>query len=133
MNFRAEEQVENIRERLARLERHCGGNRKWKRSGIITLIALIAVAVMGDKPHANSIIEAQKIILKDENGRTRASWEVKADKSVALELGDEGNVARIALRIPSSGAPEVLLRDTSGNVRAALGLQSDGQRSEEHT
>src|SRR3990172_7128596 len=59
---------ENIAERLDRLERE---NRWWKRVVIVILVIVGSVGLMGQTPSGRRVVEAERFVLKDADGRIR--------------------------------------------------------------
>jgi glucose/arabinose dehydrogenase len=71
-------------------------------------------------------VRAERLILKDRQGRTRGSMSTGEDGSAMLMLADASEVYRVTVAVGSKGSPVVLLRDAEGRPRAALTTEPDG-------
>lgn len=69
--------IDNVVQRMDRLERE---NRRMKLVGVLVLLGIAAVMVMGQAkaPRVARVIEAERFVLRDENGRERATLEVES-------------------------------------------------------
>jgi hypothetical protein len=120
-------QAEEVRAILARIERLERQNRRLKRIAVGGLLLLVTVAVMG-APSPSRTIEAQRFVLTDSAGRTRAVLGTeKADAtqsfySPTLTLYTENG--KPGLQLIEYGLdtpiPEVRMPDANGNDGATL-------------
>ncbi len=104
-----------INERLAKLER---SNWRLKIAFSILLCAALALTLMGAAPPAPKIIEAQKIILRDDVGNehgelfaTRTAW--------GLVLFNKNNTKAASI-VVGSELNGLVLHDQNGNIRQTL-------------
>ncbi len=112
--------METLARRLDKVERE---NRRLKQAGVVALGVIAAVLLMGQATQDSRIVEAEKFVLKDENGITRGRFGVAPDGRMTLGLLDEaGKTARLALALTRGGLPTLVLRDGAGRA-IALGLQ----------
>lgn len=77
---------QSIRERLERLERQ---NRWFKRAGVAALLLAAAVVVMG-QARPSRTVTANKFVLQDRQGRTRAILEDSAGRTTLTFLDTAG-------------------------------------------
>ena len=110
-----DEAVELTIARVARLER---AQRRWRRLAAGAVLGLAAVARMGQKP-APRVGEAERFLLKDAAGRTRAELVVDGEQSVALRFRDADTMPRLSIGT-ENGASVVVLNEQGGRVRAGL-------------
>ena len=72
-------------------------------------------------------MEAERFVLRDARGRTRATLGWEADETPRLTLHDAGGRPRAVLTVGAGGAPGLTLLDADGaTVRAALVVGPDG-------
>lgn len=76
--------LEAIVERLERLEKR---DLRLKRAGFCVLLFVSAVLLTGQARPFRTM-EAERFILRDADGKRRATLAVTADESVSLALGD---------------------------------------------
>jgi len=104
-----------IEARLERLERQ---QRRWRGVAGVACLGLVAVALMGQKP-AGRTVEAERFILRDAAGRTRAELMVEGEQSVALRFRDADSMPRLTVGT-ENGAAVVVVNEQSGKLRAGL-------------
>jgi len=100
-----------VLERLDRLERQ---NRRLKRAGLLVLTAVGALLLMGQATPKSRTIEAEKFVLKDPAGKTRAVLSMIFD-GPHLALNDLDGNPRVDLAV-RDGAPTLTMLDAKGNV-----------------
>lgn len=61
-------------------------------------------------------VEAEKFVLRDANGRSRAVLTVSADGSPVLALSDQDGTTRATLAVSADGQPGLALYDEDGRV-----------------
>ncbi|MFQ5881799.1 MAG: hypothetical protein ACE5I9_04930 [Candidatus Methylomirabilales bacterium] len=117
--------MEILVRRLDRVERE---NRRWKRVGTFVLAAIAAVALTGQATPRNVAkeVEAEKFLLRDTSGKTRAVLAMGADESVGLSLSDKDGTARIWLSLGAGGSPVLALFDKTARPRATVRVWPDG-------
>ena len=143
--------LEALNERLDRLERE---NRRFKVGALLVLIGIVAVGIMGQaRANAVRVVEAEKFVLRDSQGKERAELSTLGDGSPSLHFygfyagrrhaivsleadqasgtsGLQFNAAngknRISLAVAVVGSAVVNVADLDGNVRASLGVGRDG-------
>lgn len=101
--------------RVERLER---GQRRWRGLAALSVLGIVAVALMGQKP-APRIVEAERFVLRDAAGRVRAELVVDGEQSVALRFKDPDSMPRLSLGT-ENGAAVLVLNEQGGRVRAGL-------------
>jgi hypothetical protein len=114
--------LETLGQRLARLERD---NRRLRGLGAGVLVGLAALLVTGQAPPPGRILEAQRFVVKDGTGKTRAEL-TTSDAGSELAFVDTMGRRRVALGL-SLGEPHLVMYgyDRYGTVpvqslRAAL-------------
>jgi len=116
-----------IVERLERLEKQ---NRRLKRGGLAGLVLLASTLLAGftvqrpAKPAAvTETLEAQRFVLKNARGETRAQLACDKDNPHLALFDTAGHVA--AQLSASPVGPSLTLYDAKGQQRASLGLLFD--------
>jgi len=87
-----------------------------------TLSSETALAQSGKKE-----IRANKFVLEDDNGKTRAELYTAKDKGGGLSLYDESGKLRYALGVAKQGTALMLL-DENKTARIILSANQEGQR-----
>jgi hypothetical protein len=140
----------SIEERLERLEKQ----NRWLKVLLLAVIVLAGGGVMlsvvsgvrAQAPQWRRTVEAEKFVLRDSNGKTRATLRVVLPDGPRLDLYDANGKPRVVLATPPSAGllltdasgmpltvrvgstgegPGLFLFDANGNPRATL-LDSDG-------
>lgn len=134
-------ELQTLVDRLELLERQ---GRTSKLVALISLaVAAAAIAVAFLQPNAApdrarySVIETNRLLLRDLNGSIAGGMESQPDGSLRLVLGGRGT-SSAHLVIPRGGAPQLTLRSPEGQVRAgidasdrpSLWLSNDGRFSQ---
>jgi hypothetical protein len=101
----------SVEERLKRLEKE----NKRLRKLIQTIV-----------PQPGRIVEAERFVLRDASGKTRAELGLVEDEP-SLQLYDASGKVRAVLRL-IAGWPALWLIDASGKPRVALGVDADELR-----
>ncbi len=136
--------IETLARRVERVERE---NRYLRRSGVVALAVIAAVVLMGQATR-NKTVKAEKFVVVDSSGNSRAVLEnvvgqgaslvfrgTDGMEQIALQsfgdargftLSDKTGADRIVLGVLASGATTLGMADQSGNGRAALTLEADG-------
>lgn len=96
-----------LAERLHRLERE---NRRWKRAGGVALAVTAAVMLMGQAT-SSKVIEAERFVLRDSQGRNRGGLRVLTDDRPLLQLADEHGRPRAELAVLSNNTPALYFYD----------------------
>ncbi len=116
--------MQTLERRLDRVERE---NRRLKQVGVVVLAVIAAVMLMGHGAPRKvaKVVEAEKFVLRDADGRVRGRLHTKPDGTAGLSLLDKGGTRRIALSVSPKGSGFEVYEKT-GPLRALLGLASDG-------
>src|SRR5713226_1954809 len=86
-------QLQTIVSRLEKLERQ---NRIFKRAGLCALVIAVAILLAGQAVPRNHSVEAQLFLLKDVNGKTRATLGMDAlIDAPYLKLYDANEKSRV--------------------------------------
>lgn len=102
---------------LQRIERLEQRNRSLKRGHLVSVLTLGALVLMAQTRADNAVIEARRIVLKDEGGRPRATLSVSSEGSSRFALLDRSGAERAALRVDSAGVASLSFTD---NTRFAV-------------
>jgi hypothetical protein len=135
--------LDRLTQRLDRLERE---NRRWRLAGCLSVLGLVAVALMGQaiRGKVAKVVEAERFVLRDSSGIERAALDILPG-GAALSLLDQngaprallsqeaigflsdGSRAHVALAMLPGGRPLMDFAGPTGNVRVQLGIQKDGR------
>jgi hypothetical protein len=132
-----------VLERLERLERQ---NKQLKSAAALFMILTSSLALMGASGHKGRTVEARQIVLKDDEGNTRAVlgmrsagpgltlYDANGDKAQALltvlqtgpvlGLYDSDGTTRVLLGVTPKGAT-LTFNDAEGKLRAEMGFSAD--------
>ncbi len=116
--------METLARRLDRVERE---NRWLKQAGVVALAVIAAVVLMGQATTAKvaKVIEAEKFVLRDGQGRERAALEMKVGV-VRLVLKDQDGGARALVGISPKGGSGLYFYDPKHLLRIILAVYPDG-------
>ena len=115
------EEFKGIKTRLENVERQ---NRKMKFFGIVAILFIGSLFIMGQTAFRNRIIEAEKFVLVDSKGQTRAIL-MEENGSTSFILIDAEQKRRIGLMITSETSG-IHFSDSNKTIRASLILTKDG-------
>jgi hypothetical protein len=144
----SDERLESVVRRVAGLEREV---RRWRRAATAATLGAVALATTGYVVPKGQVVEAQRFVLKDSEGRVRVELGGDSDKSIALRfrdvtgsprvtlgveddtavfaLSDKSGRPRVGLVTLAQGVPGLTFYDATGRARAELGLARDGEPS----
>ena len=122
MLFRSQPQLEGLTGRLERLERQ---NRRLRLGGALILVGIVSVATMGQGRAPGHAVEAQRFVVKDARGRTRAVLGATAD-GPGLNLYDPDGNARAALALNTENTSRLGFYDRQGKSRLVVDVAEDG-------
>ncbi|MFQ5961978.1 MAG: hypothetical protein ACE5MG_11340 [Candidatus Methylomirabilales bacterium] len=100
-------------------------NRRLRRAGAAALAALAAVVLTGHVFTAERVVEAERFVLLDPSGETRAVLAVAKGGS-GLYLYDKKGKMRAGLVGGVADETGLSLYDVEGKGRARLALKADG-------
>lgn len=110
-----------VMQRLERLER---SNRRLKSITACVLIALVAVAVMGQARPVPQSIEAQEFLVKDPSGAVRARLGAYA-AGASLNLYHEAGRATLMVSGTKAQGAHLSLADASGKIKGLVVLNQE--------
>ena len=113
--------IDLLAERLKKLEEQ---NLRFKRAAAVLGTAAACLLLMGQSQPDGRVIEAQKFMIRDDNGTARAALMMGA-KGPALAMYDGEGRVRAALSVLQEG-PSFGLANDHGDLQAALALTSTG-------
>ncbi len=123
--------METLARRLDQVERE---NRRMKQAGVVALAVIAAVVLMGQSTGGKvaKVVEAEKFVLKDKDGKIRAIFGLGVGHPVLtdptaphLSFYDKQSKPRIKLALDIDGTPELLLGDKK-RAYAHLYLELNG-------
>lgn len=102
-------------------------NRRWKRTGVAVLAIIAIGLLMGQAMPGKEtkIVEAEKIVLKDPEGKTRAIWGPSQEERYSLAFYDTNGRGRLVLGVDETG-PNLGLMDTGETPRIILTMTLKG-------
>lgn len=115
--------LQALRQRLERVEQE---SRRLKQIGVVVLAGIVGAVLMG-QAKASRVVQAEKFIVQDASGRTRAELGTAPDGRVALVLFDQNGRSRIELRVLPDDRVGLLLHSKDEKPRAALRVLPDGR------
>lgn len=135
-------ELQTIVRRLGKLEVE---NRRLKRAGVTVLAALSAVVLMGQAAPSPRVVEAQRFVLKDADGKVRG-WLGVIGKGSELTLGNANAQPMMGLMVSTdssdlhffgsrksgmtlsvnSGDPALAMMGAEGIGGAGIGFAKDG-------
>ena len=95
---------------------------RFLKMAILVLLSTIFLMGEATTPQTERVIEAQKFVLKDSEGRVRAELSTERDEAPKLWLFDESNHRRAEFSLLANGTPGVRFLDKNQKIRAALEL-----------
>ncbi len=121
-------ELQGVLDRLELVEQQA---QRWRLLVYVAILAaLVAIAVPFVKPASPapaleavqaSVVEANRFVLRDLNGRPAGGMEVKPDGMIRLVLGgSSGTTGAAFLEVQKDGLVHLTLRGPDGSVRAAL-------------
>ena len=117
--------IESIAERLDRLERAC---RRWRAAGLCALTASAVFALAGARRDAvPEAVEARRFLIRDEDGRLRATLQLDAMGLPGLWLFDRRGQVKARLALSGGETPTLELHDKQGKGRVILGVSPTDQ------
>ena len=121
-----ENSTESLRRRIDALAEQLEGvsrqNLRYRRAALGLVVAAAGVATMGQAPvkPTPGEVRAQRFVLVDASGATRATLAVASDGSTRLELSDAAQRPRIAATISGDDASLALMAPGDSRMGATL-------------
>jgi hypothetical protein len=111
--------------RMDQLERQ---NRFFKRASVLMLIVATSLLFMGQtkKQKVSNIVEAEKFILRDPQGKIRGGLAIDSQGIARLALADEEGKTHVTLSVNENGRSGLYVTDSKGLIRAGLASLPDG-------
>ncbi len=113
--------METLARRLDRVERET----RWLKQAGVAIIAVIAAVVLMGQATRNKTVKAEKFVVVDSSGNSRAVLENVVGQGASLVFRGTDGMEQIALQ-SFGDSRGFTLSDKSGNGRAALTLEADG-------
>ena len=96
-------------------------------AGLVLIVSLVslAVAFSGGAAGRAGVIEAQRFVLRAEDGSVRGAMELTDNGAARLVFRDRDGRERMKITMLADGSPGVTLADRDGRPRAVLGVLPD--------
>jgi hypothetical protein len=107
---------DKVLERLNALERQ---NRNFKRAGFAVVLVAACGALMAADNLRPKVLETEKLVLKDENGKVRGKIEASGKDGIVQVLMDDTGTERVRLSVNKQGVARIWVNDDDGTVRVA--------------
>ncbi|MGH7372433.1 MAG: hypothetical protein ACREJK_11395, partial [Candidatus Methylomirabilales bacterium] len=122
-----EQTMQTLVRRLDRVERE---NRRWRWTTAVVLGGIAGGVLMSQSAHPTvaNVIEAEKFVLRDAQGKARA-WLETASGSVNLALADRDEKSRAFVYVRADGSTGLALYDKTSTRRGGLYVSADGSPS----
>jgi hypothetical protein len=119
--------IEEVGGRLDGLERE---NRRlrWVTAGLLTGFVLLGAMAILSRDRGGRTLEAQRLVIRDQDGRLRGSFGVDRDGLPALKVFDHRGHEQIELGVPSDDVATLALSDHGVN-RVVLDTSIEGTTS----
>ena len=118
------ERFERLEVRCLRFERQA---RRWKTVGILAWIGVVMLIAAGARQdRVPKTIEAERFVLRDQDGKTRMELGTDDRKAVALFLLDQEGNRPISLGVTANGRPAMGLSQAGGNRSLTLAFTPIG-------
>jgi hypothetical protein len=126
--FTMSTEVTDLETMLKRLDRVEHQNSNLKRTWTATVLGVLALVLMGQSVlnKVPEVLEAQKFVLRDSQGRGRAMLGFTPENSPVLILNQTDGTLGATLKVGPQGQPMLSLYDKGGNPRALLSVDTDG-------
>lgn len=118
--------IEDLAQRLDRLERE---NRRLKRVGSLLVVGFAAMVLMGQTVPKSRTLEAERFILKDASGVTRAELGTWAGDFAGLAIRDQGGNTQAVLHADKDGHVLLILHGKDFRGGTYLETTADGSGS----
>jgi hypothetical protein len=112
----------DVLKRLERLEKQ---NRRLKMAAALFMIFMSSLILMSAAGHKGRTIEARQIVLKDDEGNTRAVLGMRSAGPGLTLYGPDGDKVQALLAVLQTG-PALGLYDADGTTRVLLGATPKG-------
>ena len=111
------DQLAAFRDRLNALER---SNRHLRSGLIVAAMAGTALALLAATASPPTVLEARKLVIRDNEGRVRCQIEATDADGVVQSFVDKVGVTRVRILADQEGFARIRLMDSSGAVRVGL-------------
>ena len=122
------DELKILTDRVDQLER---SQRRFRQCGVflflgVGVVFLMGLAVPGNVPE---VIEAQRFVVKDANGRNLAALGTDRDGAPLLVLTNLDGALGATLEVTAHRRPTLTLYDRDGHSRAIMSVDSEGSPS----
>ncbi len=120
-----------VTERLERLEAKCDHltrqTLRWKKAGALAVFGIALLIVAGAQKGAEpKVIDAERYILRDKDGKVRMELAVDERKNVGLILLDQNGNKPLSLGVTADGRPAIALSRADGKRQVTLAFTPTG-------
>lgn len=106
-------EIEALTQRVHALERKA---RRWRRGGLALGLALAGVVLAAAAPVVCDIVTGERLVLRDENGRTRVTLDAYRTDAPALAFQDREGRVRARLGLDAAGETALSVYDAQGKL-----------------
>lgn len=118
--------METVLTRLDAVER---ANRRMKIVGAVVLVLVGAGLLMAQAKPGKRVVEAEKFVLKGEDGKTRGQWLVNPRGVMKLMLQDKDETPRGEWNVELNGTTRLFLHGKAGTPQVVLVAHQSGMSS----
>jgi hypothetical protein len=113
--------LEQLSKRFAHHERRVG--RRWVAGCTVVVAGLMLfLAVQGESNQVSKVVETERLIIRDGEGRLRGELSTGRDRSPTLWLFDKEGTRRAELSLLPDGTPGLRLFDQRETIRIDISL-----------
>jgi hypothetical protein len=113
-----------LQRRVEALEARSRRHKRWLALGLILVAAGV---LMGQTRPSEKVVEANRFVLRDAEGRERARWLVGPDHSAGLGLYDQQQSLRLLVATALDGNSRFVMFNQAGKAQVQLRLSPDGR------
>lgn len=106
-------ELDALSRRVHELERQ---SRRWKLGTLAAGLALSAVVLAAAAPVVCDIVTGERLVLRDENGRTRVTLDAYRTEAPALAFQDRDGRVRARLGLDAAGDTTLSVYDAQGKL-----------------
>ncbi len=116
-----EAEIQELSQRLARYEQRI---RRWRLAECTVIVVglMLILAAQGGSNQVSTVVETERLLLRDGEGRLRGEFSTGRDRSPTLWLFDQKGTRRAELSLLPDGSPGLRLFDQQETIRIDITL-----------